>query len=226
MEIVLNNAPEPHFDPHVARTRPPIVHHGTSTCVDSLRLCILSPGAHPDVGRWRAPESFVETRHESEPRLMLGVSRARPRPKVRRHPPLRRHREASPTTFIASIRRFEVADSLNALDADHTATSRVRILPLFTRLVSRDPAGRFQARDERLEQQVQQEHPQARLGGHSRKGKVQARLLRGTRDARVLHLRRHRLVAPPDHQNRHLGRTDVKAKQNREEHRDRGVCVI
>ena len=71
--------------------------------------------------------------------------------------------------------------------------------------------GRLQARLRRLLRQVPQEHPQARPGGHQGQGEVQVRLRGRSRHARLLHLRRDRLLHPADHPLGHLGRAPVRS---------------
>ena len=71
--------------------------------------------------------------------------------------------------------------------------------------------GRLQARLRRLLRQVPQEHPQARPGGHQGQGEVQVRLRGRSRHARLLHLRRDRIIHPADHPLGHLGRAPVRS---------------
>jgi hypothetical protein len=187
--------------PHDASHRPPCASFPKS--VDSSRrVCVARstvPGKHGTVPLKKRPRDLGVLPRTFDPRL--GPF------------PCRAHRNVStPIGFLAhrnakdeSKGHHTAAISVFGDDADPTASPTKQLInPLFTLLNS---SGRFQARDERQQQQIQQEHPQARACRYPRQTKRQGRLRGGAGDARVLHLRRGRVVAFANHQNRHLGRT-------------------
>eukprot|EP00230_Micromonas_polaris_P003398 CAMPEP_0119209892 /NCGR_PEP_ID=MMETSP1327-20130426/1825_1 /TAXON_ID=38833 /ORGANISM="Micromonas pusilla, Strain RCC2306" /LENGTH=194 /DNA_ID=CAMNT_0007206821 /DNA_START=29 /DNA_END=614 /DNA_ORIENTATION=+ len=143
--------------PHDASHRPPCASFPKS--VDSSRrVCVARstvPGKHGTVPLKKRPRDLGVLPRTFDPRL--GPF------------PCRAHRNVStPIGFLAhrnakdeSKGHHTAAISVFGDDADPTASPTKQLInPLFTLLNS---SGRFQARDERQQQQIQQEHPQAGL---------------------------------------------------------------